>query len=314
MVIILTSAVQDIDAPIIPLVEGRLYALPNPYPLDGRICTHPLEARGWGNQNCYLAIEGKRAVLVDTGFSVHEKSMIARLEQLVRPDMTLEVSVLRLGEYYGACNVRPIVERFGIKKIYSARRDGVESTDFRPDHVPWGTPTGSGAFAEVQNVQVRGNGYIDLGSERHLSMLRPPLRLLSTNWLYDAGTKTMMTADQFTYSWQATPDGPWVVGENDEMPTEQHVHDFMVGTRYWWLPGAETSGMIADLEKLFAAHEVERIAPGFGLVLDGPDVVKKHVALFRSLLEKFPSEPATGVDAGYTKRSTKRAPMAGGAR
>ncbi|CUR58484.1 conserved hypothetical protein [metagenome] len=298
------------EGPIVPLVDGRLYLLPNPYRLDGRVCTHPPDASGWASQNCYLFVENDRAVLVDTGFSIHEASMLSRLEEIITPDMTLEVSVLRLGEYYGSCNVRPIVERFGVQKVYSARRDGVESTDFRPDHVPWGTPTGTGSFATVEKVQMRGNGSIEMGVDRTMSLVKPPLRLLSTNWLYDAGTRTLLTADMFTHSWLDQPDGPWVSSPDEAVPSAAEVRAFMVGTRYWWLPGSRTAQMVVDLHQIFDQYEVDRIAPGFGLVIEGSELVKEHVRILSEVLEVFSSEPATGVDAGYTAKSTKRAPMA----
>ncbi|WP_238015704.1 hypothetical protein KZZ52_36850 [Dactylosporangium sp. AC04546] len=298
-------------APIVPLVDGKLYVLPNPYPLDGRICTHPLDARGFATQNCYLFVEGKRAVLVDTGFSLHEKAMIGRLESLLGSDVELELCVLRLGEYYGTCNVRPIVEHFGIRTIYSTRPDGVESTDFRPEHVPYGSPNGTGAFAEVKGVMLRGSGQIDLGNGRILKLLRPPLRLLSTNWLYDVELRTLLTADHFTYLWQPTLDGPWVADASEPMPSEQHVRDFMAATRYWWLPGARTNQMVADLDKIFDGIEVDRIGPGYGRVIDGREPVREHVALLRRVLEAFPSERAIGLNVGYKERS-KRAPMEAG--
>ena len=238
--------------------------------------------------------------------------MIERLAQLISPDMRLEVTVLRLGEYYGACNVRPLADRFNIRRIYSAQQDGLQSTDFRPEYVPWGSDM-TGRFDDIENVKIRGDGQIDMGGGRVVRLMKPPLRLLATNWLYDKATKTLLTSDHFNYVSQKGPDGPWVADSATPLPSEKHVRDFLVGTRYWWLPGARTRDMIEDMEKLFRDNDVERIGPGFGQILQGKDVVEKHVALLSKVLENFESEPATGVDAGYTRRSLKRAPMAGAA-
>ena len=299
-------------APIVELVEGKLYVLPNPYPLDGRICTHPLDARGYATQNCYVFIEGDRAVLVDTGFSLHEPAMISRLETLLGDDIELGLCVLRLGEYYGTCNVRPLVDHFKIKTIYSTRPDGVESTDFRPEYVPYGSPNGTGSFANVEGVMLRGKGEIDLGNDRKLQFLRPPLRLLSTNWMYDVQTKTLLTADHFTYLWQPTLDGPWVTEPGEELPSDEEVVEFMAGTRYWWLPGARTNQMVADFDELIKDREIERICPGYGRVIEGKEQVQEHIELFRRVLQSMPARNPIGLDIGY-KPGSKRAPIEAGA-
>ena len=39
---------------IATLAEGKLYALQNPYKLDGRVSSYPGSARGWSVANCYL--------------------------------------------------------------------------------------------------------------------------------------------------------------------------------------------------------------------------------------------------------------------
>lgn len=304
-------ATAEFDAPVVTLEPGRLHLLPNPYPLDGRVCTHPLSLRGWANQNCYLFVEGGHAVLVDTGFSVHEAAMISRLRRLISPGMRLDVSVLRLGEFYGTCNVRPIIESFDVHTVFTSRADGVDATDYRPEYVPWLTTAGGGSFATVKKVKLKGDGQIDMGADRTLRMLRAPLRLLSTNWAYDSGTKTLLTADIFNHTGHESPQGPWVVGPDATEPTVEQIREFLVGTRYWWLPGARTAPIVSDLRKLFDEVEVERIAPGFGQVLEGADVVRRHVDLLCEVLTRFAEEPATGVDAGYTARTVKRAPMAG---
>lgn len=298
------------DAPTVPLVDARLYVLPNPYRLDGRVATHPIEARGWAAQNCYVVVEGDRAIVLDTGFAVHERLMIDRLAELLTPGMTLELAVMRLGEYYGSCNVRPLVDRFGVRRLFSPRGDGMLVSDYRPEYVAWGIDP-EDREAEVENVRMRGSGRIELGSGRALEIVRPPLRLLATNWMYDTGTKTMFTSDHFNYVGHRGPDGPWVTDQATALPTAQEARDFLVGTRYWWLPGARTQKIVDALDQVFEDYEVERIGPSFGQVIEGSDAVQRHVALLREVLVQFAEEPATGIDAGYMADDTHRAPMAG---
>jgi hypothetical protein len=288
---------------IVPLDAGRLYFLPNVYPLDGRACTHPLDSRGYATQNCYLFVEADRALLVDTGFSIHEESMLTRLEALLSPGTRLSLFLLRMGEFYGICNVRPIVERFNVESIYGFRGKPGVAADFRPDYVPYGTPVSSGRLADVQNAVIHSGDGIDLGGGRVLRLMSPPVRLLPTHWLYDEATGTLLTSDLFTYTWRPTSSGPWLVGAGETLPTDAHVRDFMVGSRYWWLPGARTEQMAAKLKEIFLDLEVTRIGPGYGCLIEGPDLVTQHVEIVSRTIEALASERSVGLSAGFTSRS-----------
>ena len=295
-----TDASEPPGEGIVTLVEGKLYYLPNVYELDGRVTTHPVELRGFAPQNCYLLVEGDHALLIDTGFSVHERGLIERLSKLLRPGMRLSILVIRIGEFYGICNVRPLVEAFDVDVVYgkNAYDNPALAEDFRPEYSPWGTPPGEGWIGDVKGHVLFGSTTIELGPQRVLSAFPPPLRLLPTHWIYDAATRALFTSDAFTHTWRADPQGPWTIGEVGDSPTVRATRDFMVGNRFWWLPGARTEPIRRQIVEVFARHEVEIIAPGYGCVLVGKEVVEHHREMVLEVLAATSAEPADGVLAG----------------
>ena len=70
---------------IATLAEGKLYALQNPYKLDGRVSSYPASARGWSVANCYLLTQPDAAMLIDTGFGKDEQLIISQIEFSRRP-------------------------------------------------------------------------------------------------------------------------------------------------------------------------------------------------------------------------------------
>jgi hypothetical protein len=115
--------------------------------------------------------------------------------------------------------------------------------------------------------------------------------------MYDRDTRTLMTADAFTWVWQPTDAGPWVISDEDPVSVDDMRHH-MLGNRYWWLPGARTDGIRAELARIFESHAIDTIAPGFGCVLAGRDTVARHYGILDDLLREAPSMPPIGVEAG----------------
>src|SRR5262245_3912194 len=88
---------------------GNVFGLVNTYELDGRPSSHPIEARGYTTMNCYLVLEGDRAVLINTGYSVHDEALQAQLEALMG-DRPLDLVLPRV-EFPSFCNARSIADR-----------------------------------------------------------------------------------------------------------------------------------------------------------------------------------------------------------
>lgn len=280
---------------VLDLGHGALYALAAPYALDGRVSSHPITARGFTTMNCYLFVEPSRALLYNTGYSVHQEAMIAALGQLVG-QRTLDLMVART-EFPALCNARPIADRFAVDRVYQKNaRHPALFLNFRPElkarkrdglRTVVRLPVSAGVAVPV----------VDVG-DRSIEVLVPEIRLLPSFWAYDRATKTLLTGDLFSWVSAPTEDGPWMLdGKSATGATEESVKEFLVRNRYWWLAGADTSEMRQALATVFESNDVSTIAPDHGAVLRG-QMIAQHYQLLDDVLASVAREPAVGVEAG----------------
>ena len=101
---------------ILTIAEGKLFGLMNSCDLDGRTGSHPLDVRGFSTMNCYLLTEDERALLIGTGYSVHEGALLAQLDELIG-GRVLSLLIPRV-EFAAMCNARPIADRFEVDVAY----------------------------------------------------------------------------------------------------------------------------------------------------------------------------------------------------
>lgn len=283
-----------------------MYALCNAYELDGRVATHPLASRGFAPLNCFLAVEPGHALLLDTGLSAHEQSLLAQIASLLPSSSRLSVWALRIGEYASICNVRPVVERFDVDVLYGSQGVPTEWVDFRPERVPYGSPIAAGALAEIDYRLARQGDAVPVGSAgRSLLTLVAPLRLLPTNWVYDERTRTLFTADAFAYAWRPTAAGPWVVTDDDDPTTEDGVMEFLLGSRFWWLAGARTGPMREAIAEIFETYPIATIAPSFGCLIQGEAAVRRHYELLDRVLQRAAAMPSIGQEVAGWRRAER---------
>lgn len=260
-------------------LDNELYALSNPYAVDGTVSWHSPQARGYASMNCYLIRTAEEAFLIDTGLSVHESAIIEQLHNLISPSLPLSIFAMRQGEFDSVCNVIPIAKEFNVTHMYGQIDGGFLWSNFREDH-PVGENTDlQRKLLKISSEHAGNNETITLGqdSARKLEIFRPPIRLLNTSWIYDDATRTLFTSDMFTYALASSIDGPWVLKEDDQDSwTTDRVGQHLDQTRYWWLKGARVQTIRGQLENIFNRYQIDRIAPSFGKVLEGRRVVERH--------------------------------------
>lgn len=277
------------DGSIVPLVDGRLYALANPYSVEGLVTTHPRGSTGFAPMNVYVLIEGVDALLVDTGWTVSEKALARQLAEILPADVRLSILLTRPGEFNSISNVRSLAERFSLGGIYGLYPALSEWVDIRPELTPFGSELRTGRLDQVEDRLCRLGDTIHVGGLRPVTLLPPPLRLLPTCWLYDEATRTLFTSDSFTHAWCDAPDGPWLVDDPGAFVGGDDLYSYLVGSRYWWLADADTAPIARELDQLFDAHEIDIIAPGFGCIFKGRDVVQAQRAALDGVL-KIPTK------------------------
>src|SRR5712664_810657 len=272
---------QGFAGGIASLPDDRLYALQHPYALDGRVSSYPASARGFSVANSYLLTQCDAAMLIDTGFGKDEPVIRAQIESLIAPELPLSLFPLRLNEFMSINNVETFAGHFNVEQCYTSNPDAALWFDFGAQ------AEGRDILESMKVTAVTRADTIELGKKgRAIDVMQAPIRLIATRWLYDRATRTRFSSDVFTHVWRDTEKGPWVVTEADNDPTSaRHIRSFLLNTRYWWLEGAPTDSIRRGIGNVFDTYDVETIAPGYGCILRGRNVVERHYRMLDEILK-----------------------------
>jgi flavorubredoxin len=293
-----TRGAGSITEGIRTLVGGKLYALQHPYQLDGRVSSYPASARGFSVANSYLLTESDAAMLIDTGFGKDEAAIRAQITSLIAPGLPLSLFPLRLNEFMSINNVESLAAHFKVAQCYTSNIDAALWFDFGAK------ADGRSILDAMPITAVTRSDTIQLGSrERAIAVIQAPIRLIATRWLYDQQTRTLFSSDMFTHVWRARSQGPWIVTDADDATSVGDLRSFLLNTRYWWLEGAPTSSIRRGIRDVFEKCDVETIAPGYGCILHGREVVARH---FEMLDEVLKAMDESVVESRYVGRDEER--------
>jgi hypothetical protein len=281
-----TRKPQGFSGGIASLADDRLYALQNPFALDGRVSSYPASARGFSVANSYMLTQPDAAMLIDTGFGKDEPVIRAQVESLIAPGLPLSMFPLRLNEFMSINNVESFAGHFNVETCYTSNIDAALWFDFGAK------AEGRDILKSMKVTAVTRADTIALGKGgRAIDVMQAPIRLIATRWLYDRATRTLFSSDMFTHVWRDTATGPWIVQESDNSSADndstslRDVRSFMLNTRYWWLEGAPTDSIRRGIGNVFDKYDIECIAPGYGCILRGRNVVARHYAMLDEFLK-----------------------------
>src|SRR3984885_11600207 len=276
-----TRVPQGFSGGVASLADDQLYALQNPFALDGRVSTYPGSARGHSVANSYLLTHCDAALLIDTGFGKDEPVIRAQIESLIAPQLPLSLFPLRLNEFMSINNVEAFAGHFNVEQCYTSNIDAALWFDFGAK------AEGRDILKSMKVTAVTRADTIELGKTgRAIDVMQAPIRLIATRWLYDRATRTLFSSDMFTHVWRDSRNGPWIVTEADNAsPSPRDVRSFMLNTRYWWLEGAPTDSIRRGIGNVFDKYDIECIAPGYGCILRGRNVVARHYAMLDDFLK-----------------------------
>ncbi|MGC1561358.1 MAG: hypothetical protein WA820_16115, partial [Bradyrhizobium sp.] len=237
---------------IAALADDKLYALQNPFALDGRVSSYPASARGFAVANSYLLTQPDAAMLIDTGFGKDEPVIRGQIEALIAPGLPLSMFPLRLNEFMSINNVESFAGHFNVETCYTSNIDAALWFDFGAK------AEGRDILKSMKVTAVTRADTIELGKEgRAIDVMQAPIRLIATRWLYDRATRTLFSSDMFTHIWRDTAAGPWIVTDADNDPTSlRDVRSFMLNTRYWWLEGAPTDTIRRGIGNVFDKYDI----------------------------------------------------------
>jgi hypothetical protein len=266
---------------IASVADDQLYALQNPFALDGRVSSYPASARGFSVANSYLLTQPDAAMLIDTGFGKDEPVIRAQIESLIAPGLPLSMFPLRLNEFMSINNVESFAGHFNVETCYTSNIDAALWFDFGAK------AEGRDILKSMKVTAVTRADTILLGKgKRAIDVMQAPIRLIATRWLYDRATRTLFSSDMFTHVWRDTATGPWIVTETDnDSSSLSDVRSFMLNTRYWWLEGAPTDSIRRGIGNVFDTYDIETIAPGYGCILRGRSLVERHYRMLDEFLK-----------------------------
>ncbi len=292
-------ASRDFSGGIATLADDQLYALQNPFPLDGRVSAYPASARGFSVANSYLLTQPDAAMLIDTGFGKDEPVIRAQIESLIAPGLPLSMFPLRLNEFMSINNVESFAGHFNVETCYTSNIDAALWFDFGAK------AEGRDILKSMKVTAVTRADTIQLGKDgRAIEVMQAPIRLIATRWLYDRATRTLFSSDMFTHIWRDSETGPWIVDELDNDATAlRDVRSFMLNTRYWWLEGAPTDTIRRGIDAIFDKYDIEIIAPGYGCILRGRNVVEQHYRMLDDFLKACDKSVAV---SRYVSRDEER--------
>ena len=282
------------------LNKDRVYALQNTFELNGRISAYPASARGYSVANCYLLKEGDRAMLLDTGYAVHEQDILDQLGALIEFDTELSLFPLRINEFMSVSNAIAIAKRFNVVECFSNVPDIEDWIEFETllgqERNPLLTTTIIGRGDHSRQ---------SMGTGRILDILNAPIRLISTRWIYDKASKTLFSSDMFSHIWSDREDGPWLLGDNelDDVTDFPFVRSFLLNTRYWWIEGANMTPIRKAVSRVYDRFDIDIIAPGYGSILCGRGHVDRQFEVLDDVLDQL---DRTKIAPAYVPRGLER--------
>src|SRR5882762_554886 len=180
-----TREPQGFTGGIASLADDQLYALQNPFALDGRVSSYPASARGFSVANSYLLTQSDAAMLIDTGFGKDEPAIRAQIESLIAPGLPLSLFPLRLNEFMSINNVEAFAGHFNVEQCYTSNVDAALWFDFGAK------ADGRGILESMRVTAVTRADTIEVGNKgRPINVMQAPIRLIATRWLYDPATRT----------------------------------------------------------------------------------------------------------------------------
>lgn len=274
---------------ILELADGKIYALRNLLTLDGRVSAYPGHARGYSVSNCYLLKEPDGAFILDTGYAANEAQILGQLDQLISRDLPIALFPLRINEFMSVGNAMAIASTFNAVEAFSPSPDDIRvwidfaslDTESRVRNEP-----------KLVSTRITDLRCLDVGKRglRMVEAFQTPIRLINTTWIWDETTRTLFTSDSFTQVSGPCPDGPWLIDgydAADERLSAGFMQSFMLNTRYWWIEGARTETLRRGVEAVFKRYPIETIAPGYGAILRGRDLVEQQFAALDDILRRL---------------------------
>lgn len=266
---------------------GGVVSVPN------RISWMPKQPAGWLPVQAYLFRDPERALLLDTGLTVHRPALAQTLKRLV-PARTRLDCLLSRWEPDAIINLPWLIEMFGLRSVHSVGE--LNPIDFFASFDEATTQAQAAVSSRgAKLVSVAPQDVVRVGPFE-IEVLRTSLRLLVTNWFYERTTRTLFTTDSFGLL--VNPREPALFKASRGQISVQEMTDYLA-LKFEWLAGADSAGLVADLRQLRASRPIDRICPMSGGIIEGAALAGRIMDATESALKELAARPQRHSFAGF---------------
>ena len=236
----------------------------------------PMNGHGWFPVPCYLLRSGSKAVLIDTGLAIHHDAVRSGLSGTLAPGATLDVLLTRR-EPDMLMNLPWIVRSYGVASV---RCSGpVDPFDYVEKLEEAMTAEQMRAIVGVPVEFLAPSGTVELGAFS-FELIRPAIRVLATDWLYERTTRTLFSSDMWAFVSAPAPHDVVCPVPDERIDVERILNHLRA--KFDWLEGIDTAPISSKLTESVAGRDIERICPSYGCVIEGREAVE---TLFSNTIE-----------------------------
>jgi len=276
----MTRTQITLDPPI-DLGGGALFRLGARIPTEGRLSWVPAGVTEPFPLNVYVLTSEQRAIVVDTGPLVLYPQLLEQIRTVVG-DRELAILVTR-NDPEAMGGVGSLLPQLAPSVFYYYGGGSILEW-------VWDERDGPGASGDLfDTVPVDSPTEIALEGDRIVQIIRPPLAVLNTVWVYDPTSKTLFTSDGLGYLPSDQP-ADSVVDDRGDVDADR-TRAF-ISARFDWIARLNSTRLADELHELLQPLEIENLAPSHGVVVRGAAAVDCYLQTVLECLR--PEDP--GVD------------------
>ena len=256
------------------IVPGMLYAIGGCLPADIPFSIFPRGFSGFLPIQCYAWCNGGDMLIIDTGIGCHIAQILEGLDYVRELHKPKRIRLLfSRRESDNIINFPVINERYPLEAVYCF--GDIDPYDF------FIVFDNASAESIIQSTSGRKLEVINASKEftigdLHINLVRTTLKLLTTFWVYEPVSKTMLTSDTFAFLTQEQ-DGPVAITRSTDGMNVDAMMKYLE-VKFDWLIETDTSELVRDMQRIADSYEIHRLCPCMGQIIEGTEAVKNAFA------------------------------------